>query len=216
MVTHLVISELVGLTIFLILVSLSLWALVEVRGRDFWMWMSGLFWEWVWTSDESDIFPTFWFHMEIINRFYPDIVISLPTFIIAECVLIYLDPDSSQAIVGWASKAFSTAIFFLYEQVFLSFWNHTSFCSHFWWNFFHFEFMCILHISTGRCFCFKSWFGNLWLNLSTDSSRWCLWPANDQKFRGTTVFDSPWTIINLFCSLFLHFSFIFWRTSFCW
>lgn len=57
--------------------------------------------------------------MEIINIFYPDIVISLPTFIIAECVLIYLDPDSSHAIVGWASKTFSTAIFFLYEQVLL-------------------------------------------------------------------------------------------------
>ncbi|XP_034202199.1 leucine carboxyl methyltransferase 1 homolog isoform X2 [Prunus dulcis] len=42
---------------------------------------------------------------------------SLPTFIIAECVLIYLDPDSSRAIVGWTSKAFSTAIFFLYEQI---------------------------------------------------------------------------------------------------
>ncbi|EOX96466.1 Leucine carboxyl methyltransferase isoform 2 [Theobroma cacao] len=40
----------------------------------------------------------------------------LPTFIIAECVLIYLDPDSSRSIVGWASKTFSTAIFFLYEQ----------------------------------------------------------------------------------------------------
>ncbi|GLT84305.1 hypothetical protein SLE2022_025410 [Rubroshorea leprosula] len=42
---------------------------------------------------------------------------SLPTFIIAECVLIYLDPDSTRAIVGWASKTFSTAIFFLYEQI---------------------------------------------------------------------------------------------------
>ncbi|KAL3516858.1 hypothetical protein ACH5RR_023760 [Cinchona calisaya] len=42
---------------------------------------------------------------------------SLPTFIIAECVLIYLDPDSSRAIVGWASKIFSSAIFFLYEQI---------------------------------------------------------------------------------------------------
>ncbi|KAK9274148.1 hypothetical protein L1049_018962 [Liquidambar formosana] len=42
---------------------------------------------------------------------------SLPTFIIAECVLIYLDPDSSRDIVGWASKTFSTAIFFLYEQI---------------------------------------------------------------------------------------------------
>ncbi|KAF3440110.1 hypothetical protein FNV43_RR18388 [Rhamnella rubrinervis] len=35
---------------------------------------------------------------------------SLPTFIIAECVLIYLDPDSSRDVVGWASKTFSTAI----------------------------------------------------------------------------------------------------------
>ncbi|GAV82461.1 LCM domain-containing protein [Cephalotus follicularis] len=42
---------------------------------------------------------------------------SMPTFIIAECVLIYLDPDSSRAIVGWASKKFATAIFFLYEQI---------------------------------------------------------------------------------------------------
>lgn len=42
---------------------------------------------------------------------------SLPTFIIAECVLIYLDPDSSRGIVAWASKKFSTAVFFLYEQI---------------------------------------------------------------------------------------------------
>ncbi|RXI06812.1 hypothetical protein DVH24_025948 [Malus domestica] len=35
---------------------------------------------------------------------------SLPTFIIAECVLIYLDPDSSRSIVRWTAKAFSTAI----------------------------------------------------------------------------------------------------------
>ncbi|KAL8507640.1 hypothetical protein ACS0TY_018253 [Phlomoides rotata] len=44
-------------------------------------------------------------------------IISLPTFIIAECVLIYLDPESSRAIVGWASRTFSTAVFFLYEQI---------------------------------------------------------------------------------------------------
>ncbi|KAJ0961996.1 hypothetical protein J5N97_029824 [Dioscorea zingiberensis] len=42
---------------------------------------------------------------------------SLPTVIIAECVLIYLDPDSTKAIVGWASKTFPTAVFFLYEQI---------------------------------------------------------------------------------------------------
>lgn len=32
-------------------------------------------------------------------------------------MLIYLDPDSSYAIVDWASKTFSTSIFFLYEQI---------------------------------------------------------------------------------------------------
>ncbi|GAB2232327.1 hypothetical protein Droror1_Dr00011359 [Drosera rotundifolia] len=42
---------------------------------------------------------------------------SLPTFIIAECVLIYMDPESSRSLVGWASKKFSSAIFFLYEQI---------------------------------------------------------------------------------------------------
>ncbi|CAN0921859.1 Leucine carboxyl methyltransferase 1 homolog [Linum grandiflorum] len=42
---------------------------------------------------------------------------SLPTFIIAECVLIYLDPVSTRNIVSWASNAFSTAVFFLYEQI---------------------------------------------------------------------------------------------------
>jgi len=42
---------------------------------------------------------------------------SLPTFIIAECVLIYLDPDSIRGVVGWASKTFSMAVFFLYEQI---------------------------------------------------------------------------------------------------
>ncbi|CAL5044746.1 unnamed protein product [Urochloa decumbens] len=42
---------------------------------------------------------------------------SLPTFIIAECVLIYLDPTATGAIVSWASEKFSTAVFFLYEQI---------------------------------------------------------------------------------------------------
>ncbi|KAL4178585.1 hypothetical protein AMTRI_Chr13g83020 [Amborella trichopoda] len=42
---------------------------------------------------------------------------SLPTFIIAECVLIYLDPDSTRDIVAWASKKFPTSVFFLYEQI---------------------------------------------------------------------------------------------------
>ena len=52
---------------------------------------------------------------------HSDDVISLPTFIIAECVLIYLDPDSSRAIAGWAARTFSTAVFVLYEQVLLNY-----------------------------------------------------------------------------------------------
>ncbi|XP_044476946.1 uncharacterized protein LOC123204392 [Mangifera indica] len=31
-------------------------------------------------------------------------------------VLIYVDPESSHAVVGWAAKTFSTAVFFIYEQ----------------------------------------------------------------------------------------------------
>ncbi|GMH22365.1 hypothetical protein Nepgr_024208 [Nepenthes gracilis] len=42
---------------------------------------------------------------------------SLPTLIIAECVLIYLDPELTRNIVGWASTKFSTAIFLIYEQI---------------------------------------------------------------------------------------------------
>ncbi|KAL3615527.1 Leucine carboxyl methyltransferase 1 [Castilleja foliolosa] len=45
-----------------------------------------------------------------------DDIISLAS-IDPKCVLIYLDPESSHAIVGWASRTFPTAIFFLYEQI---------------------------------------------------------------------------------------------------
>nr|XP_043627642.1 leucine carboxyl methyltransferase 1 homolog isoform X2 [Erigeron canadensis] len=43
--------------------------------------------------------------------------ISESASICRECVLMYLDPESSRAIVEWASKTFSTSIFFLYEQI---------------------------------------------------------------------------------------------------
>lgn len=63
---------------------------------------------------KSGFFHSYW---GMIKLLHSDVVISLPTFIIAECVLIYLDPDSTRGIVGWAARTFSTAIFFLYEQV---------------------------------------------------------------------------------------------------
>ncbi|XP_042430623.1 leucine carboxyl methyltransferase 1 homolog isoform X1 [Zingiber officinale] len=52
---------------------------------------------------------------DVINRAQLDP--SLPTFIIAECVLIYLDPDSTCAIVRWTSMKFPNSVFFLYEQI---------------------------------------------------------------------------------------------------
>ncbi|KAG6482945.1 hypothetical protein ZIOFF_059584 [Zingiber officinale] len=38
-------------------------------------------------------------------------------FISIECVLIYLDPDSTCAIVRWTSMKFPNSVFFLYEQI---------------------------------------------------------------------------------------------------
>ncbi|XP_071691187.1 leucine carboxyl methyltransferase 1 homolog [Rutidosis leptorrhynchoides] len=69
-------------------------------------------------SDNYKLLPIDLRDIESLN----DIIVahmdpSLPTFIIAECVLIYLDPDSSRAIVEWASRTFSTSVFFLYEQI---------------------------------------------------------------------------------------------------
>lgn len=102
---------------------------------------------------------------------HSDVVISLPTFIIAECVLIYLDPDSSRTIVGWASQTFSTAIFFLYEQV-ITF---------------------IVSYST-TCFLIEripfAWYGTF----LTDPPRWCFWAADDKEFGGmdANFCSVPW------------------------
>lgn len=42
---------------------------------------------------------------------------SLPTLILAECVLIYLDPNVSRAVVEWAGQKFPNSIFVVYEQI---------------------------------------------------------------------------------------------------
>jgi len=42
---------------------------------------------------------------------------SLPTVFITECVLVYMEPEHSAAIVNWAGGNFKTAIFINYEQV---------------------------------------------------------------------------------------------------
>lgn len=42
---------------------------------------------------------------------------SLPTVFITECVLVYLEPEQSGAIINWAGENFKTALFINYEQV---------------------------------------------------------------------------------------------------
>lgn len=42
---------------------------------------------------------------------------SLPTLLISECVLIYLDPVHSDAIVRWATDSLQLPVFVLYEQI---------------------------------------------------------------------------------------------------
>lgn len=42
---------------------------------------------------------------------------SLPTMFITECVLVYMEPERSAAIINWAGANFKTAVFINYEQV---------------------------------------------------------------------------------------------------
>jgi len=42
---------------------------------------------------------------------------SLPTVFITECVLVYMEPEHSSAIINWAGTNFKTALFINYEQV---------------------------------------------------------------------------------------------------
>ena len=42
---------------------------------------------------------------------------SLPTYILSECVLVYMDPVDSAAVVRWLGSTFSCAAMAVYEQV---------------------------------------------------------------------------------------------------
>eukprot|EP00899_Mesostigma_viride_P024360 jgi/Mesvir1/5108/Mv15268-RA.1 len=42
---------------------------------------------------------------------------SLPTFILSECVLVYLKPEAGEALVRWGASRLRTAVFVLYEQI---------------------------------------------------------------------------------------------------
>lgn len=42
---------------------------------------------------------------------------SLPTLILAECVLIYMDPKQSRNVISWAAKKMPLSAFVIYEQI---------------------------------------------------------------------------------------------------
>jgi O-methyltransferase involved in polyketide biosynthesis len=42
---------------------------------------------------------------------------SKPTLFIAECVLIYLRPEHSDALIRWAAQSCESAVFITYEQI---------------------------------------------------------------------------------------------------
>ena len=41
----------------------------------------------------------------------------LPTLVMAECVLVYMDPDKSEALLQWLTSTFDNLFFINYEQV---------------------------------------------------------------------------------------------------
>lgn len=43
--------------------------------------------------------------------------LDVPTYIVAECVLVYMRPDESNAVVRWLAEHLQQAAFVLYEQV---------------------------------------------------------------------------------------------------
>lgn len=40
-----------------------------------------------------------------------------PTYVLSECVLVYMEPQHSAAVVRWAAGAFPNAVMAIYEQV---------------------------------------------------------------------------------------------------
>lgn len=42
---------------------------------------------------------------------------SLPTLLVAECVLVYMTPQQSASLLKWAASTFPVAMFINYEQV---------------------------------------------------------------------------------------------------
>lgn len=46
-----------------------------------------------------------------------DVDMSVPTIVLAECVLVYVEPSNCAALLGWLASSFAQAVFINYEQV---------------------------------------------------------------------------------------------------
>jgi tRNA wybutosine-synthesizing protein 4 len=42
---------------------------------------------------------------------------SRPTLFLSECVLVYIEPEESGAVIRWAAQSFPAAAFLTYEQI---------------------------------------------------------------------------------------------------
>lgn len=42
---------------------------------------------------------------------------TLPTLVLSECVLVYVEPSVSATVIEWVSRTFSESAFFVYEQI---------------------------------------------------------------------------------------------------
>lgn len=56
-----------------------------------------------------------------------DIRFDVPTFILAECVLVYMELQSGNNLLKFLSEKFSNAVFVNYEQVMVNNWRENNF-----------------------------------------------------------------------------------------
>ncbi len=52
----------------------------------------------------------------------------LPTFVMSECVLVYMEPQHSAAVVRWLGATLRCAAMAIYEQVRVPGWIHAFLC----------------------------------------------------------------------------------------
>lgn len=55
---------------------------------------------------------------EIQNKLkHAEVDFSMPTLFLAECVLVYIEPENCESLLKWLSSQFTSAVFVNYEQV---------------------------------------------------------------------------------------------------